>query len=303
MSEDHTSTREPAKMCSLCNAPLTKVLFEAQGYPIAKCASCDLVQVCQSVAPEELINIYREEYFNSSKYSDSNALEKEHARRLAFLKTELPSSSATILDFGCAGGDFVNHSKSHYETWGYDVSRDAIKAARAKNPDVAHRLFHKDGDTLPFARNFFDAITLWDVIEHLENPLRTLTMLAAMLKPQGYFFISTPNAGTFLARILKQYWAFMTPPEHLHFFSRRSLDNLCNKHLHLHSVYWGTKGKWVNLGFLIYKIYRVAPKCIPKLLLHSIQASFVKKICLYAPTGDIQYAVYHKNTESISREH
>ena len=249
MSENHPNTRDPAKMCSLCSAPLTKLLFEVQGYPIAKCTTCDLVQVGQSVASEELTDVYREDYFTSLKYSDRNALEKEHVRRLTLLKKKLPSSSATILDFGCAGGDFINYSRSHYQTWGYDVSHHAIKTAQAKNPDVAHRLFHEEGEVYPFDQSFFDAIALWDVIEHLENPLRTLTALSAMLKPQGYFFISTPNVGTFLARILRQYWAFMTPPEHLHFFSRPSLDYLCHNCLHLHLVDWSSKGKWVNLGF------------------------------------------------------
>ena len=39
----NTSTRNPAKMCSLCGTPLTKTLFEARSYPIAKCTTCDLV--------------------------------------------------------------------------------------------------------------------------------------------------------------------------------------------------------------------------------------------------------------------
>lgn len=255
----------------------------------------NLVQIGRSVAPEELTDIYREDYFTSSKYSDAKALEKEHVRRFTLLRNTLSTPSATILDFGCAGGDFVNYIQSHYQAWGFDVSRVAINAARAKNPEVVNQLFYREGDDYPFAQNFFNAITLWDVIEHLENPLGTLTALAGMLKPQGYFFISTPNAGTFLARMLKQYWAFMTPPEHLHFFGRPSLDYLFKDRLHLHSVSWTTKGKWVNLGFLIYKMQRVAPKCIPKPLLHFVQASFLRRVFLYAPTGDIQYAVYRKN--------
>ena len=60
MSENHANTGDPAKMCSLCSAPLTKLLFEVQGYPIAKCTTCDLVQVGQSVASEELTDVYRD---------------------------------------------------------------------------------------------------------------------------------------------------------------------------------------------------------------------------------------------------
>jgi SAM-dependent methyltransferase len=141
---------------------------------------------------------------------------------------------------------------------------------------------------------FYDVICAWDVIEHLRNPVPTFQKLMKSLKPGGYLFISTPNIGAFIARILGRYWAFMTPPEHLCFFDKQTMSFITEKHLRAKLMGWHTRGKTVNLGFLLYKINRVVP-IIPLKMLKLFQAPPLSRLAIYVPTGDIQYAVIQKN--------
>ena len=71
-----------------------------------------------------------------------------------------------------------------------------------------------------------DVITCWDVIEHVEDPAAALRIMGAHLKPGGWLFLSTPDAGSWLARILGRRWHYLDPLQHINVFSRRNLAAL-----------------------------------------------------------------------------
>ena len=58
-------------------------------------------------------------------------------------------------------------------------------------------------------------------------------------------------------------------------------------------VRWSTQGKWVNAGFLVYKLGRVFPLLAPRFLVRAFGRSPFARFLLYAPTGDIQYVSAH----------
>lgn len=74
--------------------------------------------------------------------------------------------------------------------------------------------------------NSFDAVTAWDVIEHLPNPELTLRHITTLLKPGGVLAINTPHGGSMLTRLLKTHWHLVVPPEHVHFFNPHNLERL-----------------------------------------------------------------------------
>jgi SAM-dependent methyltransferase len=69
----------------------------------------------------------------------------------------------------------------------------------------------------------FDAITFWDVLEHLSDPLAALEKACSLLKPGGLLVISMPNPDGWERHLFKQFWAGWDMPRHLHLFPKSTI--------------------------------------------------------------------------------
>jgi hypothetical protein len=72
----------------------------------------------------------------------------------------------------------------------------------------------------------FDVITLWDVIEHMTDPKSAVRHVHDLLSNNGLIAINTVDSGSVPAKLLGKYWHLVVPPEHLEYFSRKSLVRL-----------------------------------------------------------------------------
>lgn len=282
--------------CFICGSPV-KVHFQARGETLVKCDTCTFVHVKDKPSDEKLDAIYGEAYFSHSKYRDLDTLKAEEMKRLELLKKHVaPSPQTRVLDAGCANGDFIAVAKGAYSMYGNDYSAHAIDNARRLNPELADHLTAGPIEQQSYGENYFDAIVLWDVIEHLWSPKEVAEQLLRYLKPGGYLLISTPNIGAPFARLTGKYWPFMTPPEHLSFFTRKSFKYMFEEELHATVKEWGTRGKRANVGFVFYKIKRIFPRLVPSALIRLFGRRPFNKWSVYVPTGDIQYLAVQKRS-------
>jgi SAM-dependent methyltransferase len=150
-------------------------------------------------------------------------------------------------------------------------------------------LFSGPVEDIDLPDKFFDAITLWDVIEHLDDPVSIIKGLKPKLKKGGVLLVSTPNAGALIARVMGKRWAFMHPPEHVLFFEKKHISRMMNS-CGLEMMNWVTFGKSINIAFLVYKFGRVFPEITPKWVVRYLSTSRLGRPTVYIPTGDIQYA-------------
>lgn len=280
----------PSESCRLCGHNDLIPLFTAKGYPLVRCKQCQFVQVARRPTDAELAEIYQPTYFTHSKYQDDSTLLRENRRRLQLVKMFV-SVGAPVIELGCGIGDFICHAQRDYVMSGSDLSEYAINLARQRNPDAAERLWAASLETPenPLLHHLFDAVCCWDVIEHLWNLHDVTRQIVHYVRPGGYIFLSTPNIGAPVPRLLGKTWAFMTPPEHLSFFNRQSLTYLFTQIQPGQRVYWRTSGKWANLGFIAYKLHRVMPSTLTRWLMHILEGY---KLAVYVPTQDVQYAVF-----------
>jgi len=96
-----------------------------------------------------------------------------------------------FLDVGCGRGEIVKAADNlGWEAKGCDISQQYVDYARNENKvdAVAGTV-----EELNFPENFFDFISLVEVIEHLYNPLSTISELHRILKKDGILYLSTPN--------------------------------------------------------------------------------------------------------------
>ena len=136
-----------------------------------------------------------------------------------------------LLDIGCSAGFFLDEARrAGWSVSGLEKSADTAALARALHDvDVTVGTLGQD-DSLPSAS--FDVVTLWDVIEHVPEPLATLRRAHNLLSRDGVIAIQTPNIGglfprmSYLVARRLDYWPHPEPPGHLFQFSTRTLDRL-----------------------------------------------------------------------------
>lgn len=94
-----------------------------------------------------------------------------------------------ILDYGCGTGLMLKYLSDYGRTWGADSSSEAVKFCKKRG---LTNVIDLSIEPLDFPPNFFDIITLFDVLEHLDDERSVLVELHGLLKPGGFLFVTVP---------------------------------------------------------------------------------------------------------------
>lgn len=176
------------------------------------------------------MTVYSDQYFSGGRtgfgYTDYDRDKQpmvptfhEYLDRLA----RYGKSTGKLLDVGAATGFFLDLARRRgWQVCGVEPSDYAASLARSKDIDVRTGTLDHCG----FPAESFDAISMWDVIEHMPDPRCSFSSVVSLLKPGGLVAINTPDSSSLMARMLRSKWHLVVPPEHLNLFSRRSLKCL-----------------------------------------------------------------------------
>lgn len=137
---------------------------------------------------------------------------------------QLPAKpGGRVLDIGCGSGWLTGFLGSlGWEAMGIDVDPKSVKAARSRGLDVRLGTLEAQG----FPADYFDAVVMSHVIEHIHDPLELLQKCHRVLKKGGILSMTTPNIVSWGHRRFRQYWLGLDPPRHLYVFSPKSLEAL-----------------------------------------------------------------------------
>jgi SAM-dependent methyltransferase len=125
-----------------------------------------------------------------------------------------------MLDVGCGDGSIVKLAQDlGWHAEGVDVDPEAVKKARRKGLTVRQGKIERQG----YPADSFDLVLMNHVIEHVHDPLGTLTEIRRVLRPGGVAVVTTPNAGSWGHRRFGRYWRGLEPPRHLHIFNGHNL--------------------------------------------------------------------------------
>lgn len=220
--------------CAVCGSAPARTKLRIGQVDILECRACGLAwwqPPHGDFRPEAL---YDEAYFDDAHtargYDDYASLEAAlrhtFARRLARLGPA--PAGASLLDVGAAYGFGVDEARrAGWQACGLEISAAAARRARDAAPGriaVGHAL------RAPFADGTFDLVTSWDVLEHLADPQAAAAELARLLRPGGRLVLTTGDVGSLVARISGARWHLYSLPEHLFFYTRRSLHRLLAAH-------------------------------------------------------------------------
>jgi 2-polyprenyl-3-methyl-5-hydroxy-6-metoxy-1,4-benzoquinol methylase len=167
-----------------------------------------------------------------------------HERCAHWLKhvLERVPAPAKLLEVGCGHGGFLGlAAAAGYDVCGTEMSPWVVEQARTWfEVDVRAGPIEQQG----FSAGTFDVVCLHDVMEHLPDPVATMTHCRALLKPGGVLFLQTPEYKEHLshADLVATGDLFLkhmehNNDEHLYLFSRRSLGAFCGR-LGLATMEW-----------------------------------------------------------------
>lgn len=125
-----------------------------------------------------------------------------------------------FLEIGCGSGKrLVTLRALGWDVTGQEIDQGA-KRIHEKNE---LNIYYDELPSIAFESNYFDAIGMNHVIEHLSNPNEVLHECFRILKKEGTLVIVTPNSNALGGKLFKKYWSSYDFPRHLNIFSERSL--------------------------------------------------------------------------------
>ena len=184
--------------------------------------------------PENLSNYYKSEDYISHTDSKKTVFDKIYQtvknitlkRKLRLInecllhQNSISRPEKNILDIGAGTGDFLKVCKVNlWNVFGTEPDMEARNIAAKKGV-----LLHKD--VSHFTDKKFEIITLWHVLEHVENLEEYISTLEKLLSKNGTLIIAVPNYKSYDAKYYSKFWAAFDVPRHLWHFSETSISKL-----------------------------------------------------------------------------
>lgn len=196
------------------------------------CNVCGLVELDRNQPRDNLTGNYPDAYYGSGDRKFIKLFDilrgLLNAYRLKNFRSAVGSKAIKVLDIGCGDGDFLKQIYAQASQI-YGVELPGLAFKRASRILGIHLLSADELGVDSYPKQYFDAITLWHVLEHLTDPLQTLSYCREWLKSDGYLFIEVPNVASWQAQLFKTNWFHLDAPRHLFLFTPKALDILLSK--------------------------------------------------------------------------
>lgn len=222
----HEALRSVA--CALCGSDAARRFYDESSLWV-RCSGCGLVYQNPQPVRDELLDRYDREYFQYEVENETTflGLMKKGLADVGFEAIEAGlDGEKRIVDIGCATGMLIASMKERgWIEKGVEVCGPAVEYARTKRGvDIFEGILEEAG----IAGSTIDVVHCSHLIEHLNDPLGFVLEAKRILKPGGYFIVTTPNVMGFQARLFRTGWRSMIA-DHLYLFSKATLIALVQK--------------------------------------------------------------------------
>jgi len=241
------------RTCPTCGSTHARPEMDKDHMRLVRCAACDLVYVSPTFdeahykavyASEEYQEIVRDLGIKSHDYR----VERFGRERVQLMTPHLPRSHPRYLDVGCSTGFVVEAARdAGWTAIGIDLNPSAIDFGRTRGLELQAVAL----EDAPFEARSFDAISLFDVLEHLLDPVVTLRACTRLLRPGGILFLYVPNYDSASRLLMGKDAHFIWPTHHLNYYTPVTIRDLMARE-GLETAYLATEG----LDLVDYLWYR-----------------------------------------------
>jgi SAM-dependent methyltransferase len=272
---------------------------------LSRCKNCGLIFTNPRPAEHHLERFYGGENYSCHTTEGSSSAGKKAAALLEFISARSLQPSKTLLDVGCGSGAFMAAAqKAGWKVSGMEPGERGRESCAKLGFNVAGSLESLSGEQ-------FDVITLIHVLEHLPDPIKTLSLLSSFLSGNGILIVEVPNAHSLRARLAtdfvrsrstridERYRAF---PIHLMYYTHSTLSNVMER-----AGYVVKELRTTGMGLEEYLIRSPAPgnpgsvKSLPRRRRSYIR-SFVRDSFLRAGLGENLIIASQPSTYSSCRQ-
>lgn len=291
-----------AVVCNICGIQDEEFLFNAPER-IVRCRRCGLLYNNPRLDRKSLKELYSKEYFvldgdqlgtdykaYANYIADEPVIVRSMIRRMNKVE-KYTGRKGTVLDVGCAAGfSLLAASRLGWQAEGIEFSDFCHTYAISRGFKVHHGML----SDYPCREKHFDAITMWDYLEHSADPLADLQLCAAMLKPGGVLLLSIPNIDSWSFPIFKDKWIGFKNIEHFYYFSRSTLAKLATMSgMRMQDSFY--HGKYISLSFFLSRVqYYIQFKPLLRFIDTCANRSTAKRIAFYFNPFDILNVVLRK---------
>ncbi len=214
-------------VCPVCGEGQFEDLFVKRGEAFVRCLNCTLMLINPPPNFSSTAATYDEDYSHAYIRKAEKKL-----KRCAGWVTRVQERFAVTgrwLDVGCSAGFVVKAATDRgFEAYGVEVESAAVTYGREvlKLRNLSCGILEEQA----YANNFFDVISLYDVIEHVPDLNRVVAELRRILIPGGVIEIRTPNLAHWQTPRDLSSWKEVKPSEHLYYFAFSTLKRLFENH-------------------------------------------------------------------------
>lgn len=211
------------------NLWLKDEFLSKEDFHICECLNCGLSYTMPRPNKEKIGEYYKsEEYYSHQEnkkgfiprlYESVKKVNLKHKYNLATQGLNV----GKMLDIGCGVGDFLHTAEEHgWTCTGVEPSEDAKAIAKTKTK--ANIINSEDMEKIPDAS--FDLITMWHVLEHVDDLKWQIEQLHRLTKTKGRIVIAVPNYKSYDGQYYKELWAAYDVPRHMSHFNKTVLSNI-----------------------------------------------------------------------------
>lgn len=202
-------------------------------FPVVRCRGCGLMRTSPRPTPDTIGAYYPASYapfaYTRAVSKDSTVKPRSRLRALAskvvnsdsFAIPTMPPAHA--LELGCASGSFLSYLEGHgWSVEGVEPGLEAAEFARSRG----YRVQSCPVEDMSPPEQPPSLVVGWMVLEHMHDPLKALSRIAAWSRPDARLVLSVPNAESLFAKLFRDQWYALHLPCHLWHFTPATLEQL-----------------------------------------------------------------------------
>jgi SAM-dependent methyltransferase len=193
--------------CALCAKDDSDVIFSEKNFNVVRCRKCGLVYINPRPKQNKVRAGLNEESkafeIDVNHYIQLEPLSIAKDRFLIQMIQKHCLKAGRILDVGCASGSFLRVARDFgFEAWGVEISPALAGYAHRSGLNV----FCGTIKDAAFPDEFFDAVTLINVLSYFTDPINDLRQIRRILKKDGFFILENGNRGALNSRDFVERW-------------------------------------------------------------------------------------------------
>ena len=213
------------RKCPVCNSDKRVFILDKSASTYYKCEDCTMVYLNPIMNKNTTI-----EYYTNLNTGQGDIVSGESQFYTEIYSLGLDSieknsnKKGKILDIVCSTGFFIDLAKKRgWETTGIELGSEEASIAEKKG----HRIIKEVIEELEISEKY-DAIVMWDVLEHIPNGIEQLELISRHLNKGGILFFQVPNSDSLAAKILRYSCRMFDGIEHTNLYNPKSLEKLIN---------------------------------------------------------------------------